>query len=315
MEINSNYTNQINPEILCHPEPSTDLLDKAKKGLIDFMELVVGHVDPNQVQFKDYEFVIWPDTSMGCPAEGGSYAQVLTGGYQMRFAYQEKIYTIHINLDGSIIASPDFLPPAINLEPRSQAPSIFALCTTMAKPKLSHALHTVNEVKRHSDLDKDEYFFEVTLDNQQTFKVPASLEELQNNKILVGMSFKLINEAFVPNKPGFSSFNYASSDEAIQMAGDFASVQSHWIPSESHPKIELTEKITRRSGMSNFNFIIRFSDGSGWNIGYDMFNKGIFNKGDQFFKVAPTILVNKKTGRVIDINNMSQDKFVRVTWK
>lgn len=314
MEINHNYLNNVNSEILPYI-PSIDLIDRAKRGLIDFLEPVMGSIDPQQIHFKEYEWVIWPDTAMGVPESGKNYAQVTVAGYRLQFEYQEKIYTIHIDLEGSRIVSPDFVQSAqIISDSMENLPSIFDLSAARAKPKGSSDIVTVKSVKRFSDLDQEKYYFEVVLNNEQTFQVPVSLDDLVQNKISVGMHFQLTEEKYVSTKPGLSTFTYTSLDGSIQLINDFDSINSHWVPTDFDQMIELTQKWVWRSGMSNINYSVKFSDGTGWNVGADVYNSGIFNLSDKFFKVQPNFLVNKADGRVIDTANRFSSKFIKVTW-
>jgi hypothetical protein len=47
------------------------------------------------------EEVEWGDSSLGCPQEGQSYAQVITPGFRFTFDHDEEIYRVHTNTDGT----------------------------------------------------------------------------------------------------------------------------------------------------------------------------------------------------------------------
>lgn len=171
----------------------------------------------------------------------------------------------------------------------------------------------VEKVNRYSDLDNNEYYFKIVLDNKQTFEVVASLEDLLTNKIYEGMPFQFIEEEFVPREPWLSTFTYLSMDGTIQLQNKFDSIHSHWHPDESVEIIELEKKWAWRSGMSNVNYSIRFSDGAIWGLSYQQYNSGVFNVGDRFFRVQPhAVLVNVADGKVITRDNYS--RFVPVNW-
>lgn len=314
MKINSEYLKVINYE--SNSVLPSDLLNKAKEGLINLIDQKFGTVDRESLQVKDYEYTVWLNTAMGCLEEGQSYAQIELAGYKVQFEYQGDVYTIHVDLEGSKIVSPDFVSPTVPASlQKAIAPSIFDLSAASAKNKSSFNVDQVeklseldkfnlvyvDQVKKYSDLDKNEFYFEIVLDNQQAFKVDASLEDLLNNKIYIGMPFRFLGEEFDRNEPGLSTFAYASLvGDNIQLSKNFDSKNSFWHPDESLATIELSEKWVWRSGMSNINYSIRFSDGWGSNVGAELYNKGIFNQGDKFFNVSSYFLVNATNGRVID---------------
>lgn len=159
----------------------------------------------------------------------------------------------------------------------------------------------VKDISRFSDLDQEVYFFNVTLENNHTFKIEVSLEDLLNHKIYQNQPFKLVSENFESEEPGFSHFIYASLDEEIVLEGTFPSVQSHWLPKDSQEVIEVTKKDGYWAMGSHYYFVY-FSDGS------EMRDRDTFlntNEGDKYFRIQPSggkqvmLLVGVKDGRVI----------------
>ena len=174
----------------------------------------------------------------------------------------------------------------------------------------------VKSVTRVVDLDKQYYAFKILLDNGHSFEVIALLSDLLDENVYGGMPWSLVSETFDEENPGFSLFVYDSADgTSMRMQNHFPSIDSRWIPSPSQPIVELKDKWTWRSGMSNINWSIRFSDGSGANVGYDNYTSGVFNLGDKFFKVGPHLLVNIQTGRVVNMQNPSEERYIPITWE
>jgi hypothetical protein len=280
---------------------------KTRAAMIALLERMGNAVDPEELLFKGYEYVVWDDASLGNPQPGSVYAQVRVPGIKWQYQYRHVNYNVHTNYDGSqlVVAGGRFSGDRTPVE-QTKAPSIFELSAGQSKV-------VVSQVSRHSDLDKNEFFFNVTLKNGQTFQLPASLEELQSKKIDIGMPFEFVGEEFVTASPGRSTFTYRNAEKNIQLQNEFNSISSHWHPDGSQPVITLTEKFAVRGGMSNFSYNIRFSDGSGWGVPYQYFS-GLFTKGDSFFKVRSDVLVNVATGRVIYIHNLPEKRSVKITW-
>jgi len=159
----------------------------------------------------------------------------------------------------------------------------------------------VKDVSRFSDLDQEVYFFNVTLENNHTFKIEVSLEDLLNHKIYQNQAFKLASENFEPEEPGLSHFIYTSQDEEIVFEGKFPSIQSHWIPKDSPEEIEVIKK-DGYWAMGTHYYFIYFSDGSVMRERDTFLNT---NEGDKYFRVQSPegkqvmLLVGVKDGRVI----------------
>lgn len=54
-----------------------------------------------QITVISYEWVEWPDTSLGCPQPGMAYAQVIVPGYRVLLEVAGSTYLAHTNSDGS----------------------------------------------------------------------------------------------------------------------------------------------------------------------------------------------------------------------
>jgi len=74
------------------------VLQSARAYLAEILEL-----EAEDVSLVAYEAASWPDTALGCPREGQSYAQVVTAGYKISFTVDEKEYYVHTNADGSSV--------------------------------------------------------------------------------------------------------------------------------------------------------------------------------------------------------------------
>lgn len=53
-------------------------------------------VAPSSIQVLAIEPHTWPDTSLGLPEPGQSYAQVTTSGYIVTLAYTREVYVYHV---------------------------------------------------------------------------------------------------------------------------------------------------------------------------------------------------------------------------
>jgi xanthine dehydrogenase molybdopterin-binding subunit B len=51
------------------------------------------HID--EIDFVDFESVIWPDGSLGCPKLGVAYTQVQQEGYLIHLRYAGQIFSYH----------------------------------------------------------------------------------------------------------------------------------------------------------------------------------------------------------------------------
>ena len=84
-------------------------IDAAKERLFQLLKRYHPDLERNQINLEKFQHVMWNDTSLGCPKKGEFYLEVITPGYQIDFSVNGKYYTMHINENGSMIASPDFL--------------------------------------------------------------------------------------------------------------------------------------------------------------------------------------------------------------
>ena len=49
----------------------------------------------DEIEFVDFESVIWPDGSLGCPQPGVAYTQVQHEGYLIHLRYTGHIFSYH----------------------------------------------------------------------------------------------------------------------------------------------------------------------------------------------------------------------------
>jgi hypothetical protein len=52
-------------------------------------------VAPAEIEYLDFEAVVWPDGSLGCPQPGMEYTQVLVEGFRIRLQHAGQIYEYH----------------------------------------------------------------------------------------------------------------------------------------------------------------------------------------------------------------------------
>jgi hypothetical protein len=64
-------------------------------------------VDPAAVTVLAVEAVQWPDTSLGFPEPGKSYAQVITPGYRIQLEVEGKVYELHGDSNGRFVMASD----------------------------------------------------------------------------------------------------------------------------------------------------------------------------------------------------------------
>lgn len=74
-----------------------DLVDLARAELAARLNISV-----DQIELVDFESVIWPDGSLGCPEPDRAYIQIQVEGYRIRLRFGETIYYYH----GSASRSP-----------------------------------------------------------------------------------------------------------------------------------------------------------------------------------------------------------------
>lgn len=59
--------------------------------------------DVSEITVASAEAVEWSDSSLGCPAPGYAYAQVITPGYQITLESSGEQYTYHTDLNGNFV--------------------------------------------------------------------------------------------------------------------------------------------------------------------------------------------------------------------
>ncbi len=94
------------PEQAVIAPPTTDqsaivprqLAEKAKAHLAKLLD-----IDVSEIRVVEALAVSWPDTSLGCPQPGISYAQMIVPGYRLVLEAKGQQYPYHTTLDGQII--------------------------------------------------------------------------------------------------------------------------------------------------------------------------------------------------------------------
>lgn len=76
------------------PSPDTSaensLVRQAKSDLAQRLDVPVGDIELIQ-----FEAVVWPDASLGCPQPGMAYTQVPRDGYRIRLRFEGKLFDYH----------------------------------------------------------------------------------------------------------------------------------------------------------------------------------------------------------------------------
>lgn len=97
--------------------PADALINAAQASLANF----IG-VSTDELKLEEASAQGWPDGSIGCPAEGAMYPQVVTPGFLMIFSDGGERYEIHTTETNELIVlcengSPTQLPPATVAQP------------------------------------------------------------------------------------------------------------------------------------------------------------------------------------------------------
>lgn len=89
------------------PFPSIQILiEKATKDLAQRLSIPVAQI--HLVETRD---VVWPDTSLGCPQKGMVYADVLTQGFLIILAANNKEYEYHSSKGTELVYCENPNPP------------------------------------------------------------------------------------------------------------------------------------------------------------------------------------------------------------
>ncbi len=108
------------PEIL-DPTPETIERIEATPALVRGKDYLLARavsdlstrlgVSEDDIQVVRMEAVEWSDSSLGCPAEGMDYAQVITPGYEITLQVDEVEYRYHSDKDQfMVLCSEDGIP-------------------------------------------------------------------------------------------------------------------------------------------------------------------------------------------------------------
>jgi hypothetical protein len=67
-----------------------NLVQQAQQDLARRLDIPIG-----SIEFLEFEDVVWPDGSLGCPMPGMAYTQVLVEGYRILLQYEDQVYAYH----------------------------------------------------------------------------------------------------------------------------------------------------------------------------------------------------------------------------
>ena len=77
------------------------LITQAQTDLASRLDIKI-----NEITLLDAQPVNWPDSSLGCPQPEMMYAQVITAGYQIMLAVNERSYAYHTDETSYVIYCP-----------------------------------------------------------------------------------------------------------------------------------------------------------------------------------------------------------------
>jgi hypothetical protein len=81
---------QKTPQPLPQDTTSASLVEQARQDLAERLNVQVEEID-----FLDFELVVWPDGSLGCPKPGIAYIQVQREGYKILLGFAGREYAYH----------------------------------------------------------------------------------------------------------------------------------------------------------------------------------------------------------------------------
>ncbi len=82
--------------VICEQE-----LEKGPAAGVAYLSNELG-IPPKEIEVLSVEMYEWPDTSLGCPEPGKSYAQVVTTGYRLILRVEDEQYEVHVDQEGQI---------------------------------------------------------------------------------------------------------------------------------------------------------------------------------------------------------------------
>jgi hypothetical protein len=87
--------------------PPSSILEGSDKALEAAVADLSGKsgIPATEIVLTSMEAEEWGDTSLGCPQEGHSYAQVITPGYRLVLEAGGKQFAYHTDLDGRNVVS------------------------------------------------------------------------------------------------------------------------------------------------------------------------------------------------------------------
>ena len=80
------------------------------QAAVDVATATLAHdlgCEPAEITVADVAPVTWPDSSLGCPAPGMMYLQVLTPGYRVRLLHRGQEYLLHTDRGRHALRCPD----------------------------------------------------------------------------------------------------------------------------------------------------------------------------------------------------------------
>jgi hypothetical protein len=88
-----------------NPDPEAAMIQATTRDLAFRLQL-----DVSEVSVMDVQAVDWPDSSLGCPAPGTGYLDVITPGFQIILEAQGTTYTYHTDTRSTYVLCVDGQP-------------------------------------------------------------------------------------------------------------------------------------------------------------------------------------------------------------
>lgn len=95
---------EVNPDDAATPEDpvAVELVNLARRRVAEDLGLAT-----RRVRLVEVTAYTWPDTSLGCPVDGESYAALEVDGYRIVLEAAETEYIFHTDVDRAVPCNPD----------------------------------------------------------------------------------------------------------------------------------------------------------------------------------------------------------------
>ena len=122
-EVNPGELSPVAPNLTPQVMPSPGRPGSPMPGLALFTQAVVGELSrqlavlPADIRVVSAEPVVWPNSGLGCPAEGVDYAQVVVEGSIITLEANGDVYTYHTDGANTYVLCRDGVPVSTGIVP------------------------------------------------------------------------------------------------------------------------------------------------------------------------------------------------------